>query len=150
MLSLDMGEGRSEGMSQLEFLIRTSRNRPIRQVEKLSAFYMQGKTYIGKTGPFPTYQANGIYSHGKVEIWTKTDAVSSVPLTAEGVRAVVRRLRPQEAERLDALDAEEQRLRERRKELMAEAWAKGHVVTVAEVRALADAALARRKKGVQA
>lgn len=62
------------------------------------------------------------------------------PATAEGIKSVVRRLRPQEAAEIDALDeriAELKRqvgeLRRERRELVARAWTKANVVRLNEV-----------------
>jgi cell division protein FtsB len=65
--------------------------------------------------------------------------------TAAGVKAVLRRLRPQEASRLNEIDAEVELLKARIKELgqerqlvLREAFERGHVVTVAELRQAAE------------
>ena len=59
--------------------------------------------------------------------------------TAAGIKKVCRRLRPQEAERIDSIDAEiavlESRIaeaRDRREKAVREAWAKANVVRLAE------------------
>lgn len=65
--------------------------------------------------------------------------------TAAGVKAVLRRLRPQEVAKLAEIDAEVERLKARIKELgqqrqatLREAFERGHVVTVAELRQAAE------------
>lgn len=65
--------------------------------------------------------------------------------TAAGLKRVVRKLRAQEAERLAELDAEIARLNDdlrdarlRRQELLQEAFTKGHVLTLAEAKEIAD------------
>lgn len=65
--------------------------------------------------------------------------------TAASVKKAVRRLRDQEAEKLDAIDGEiaelEQQiaaLRTRRVEVVREAWTKGNVVRLAELEQMAD------------
>lgn len=70
-----------------------------------------------------------------------------VESTAAGVKQAVRRIRPQEAERLAAIDAEieahEQAigaLRQERREVVTVAWTNGHVVRVAEVAPQGDSA----------
>jgi hypothetical protein len=64
--------------------------------------------------------------------------------TAAGIKKVCRRLRPQEAERIDSIDAEtaelEQRIaeaRDRRQEAVHEAWRRANVVRLAEFEELA-------------
>lgn len=71
----------------------------------------------------------------------------NVPLTRDGLRRHVRALRPHEAERLAAIDARladlDHRVREamaERAALIREAFENGHVVTVADVRELAEEA----------
>lgn len=65
--------------------------------------------------------------------------------SAAGVKGTLRRLRPEEAERLDALDARIEEaenaltlLRVERRDTVREAWAKAHVVRLAEVEATLD------------
>lgn len=64
--------------------------------------------------------------------------------SAAGIKKVCRRLRPREAERIEAIDAEiaelERRVaeaRDRRQEAVREAWARAHVVRLAELEELA-------------
>jgi hypothetical protein len=71
-----------------------------------------------------------------------------VAKTAAGLKTAVRRLRPQEAERLDEIDAEIRALREAitalqaaRKNVVAEAWAKAHVVRLNEITLASDPTL---------
>lgn len=65
--------------------------------------------------------------------------------TAAGVKQVIRQLRPQEAEMIDAADAEiaelEEQLRfarDNRAEIVRNAWGKAHVVRLAEMRERAE------------
>lgn len=69
-----------------------------------------------------------------------------IGLTAVGVKAQLRRLRPQEAELLakqdeyiDHLRSELRSAEQMRKALLRDAFTKGHVVTVAELRQVAEA-----------
>jgi hypothetical protein len=64
--------------------------------------------------------------------------------TAEAVRSAVRAIRPQELERLHAIDAEIERLRSERRKVLRLAWQRGHVVGVGELRAKADRRLKQR------
>jgi len=80
------------------------------------------------------------YAHGGR---SSAGAVAYTSSNAAGVKSVLRRLRPQEAEELDALDREiaelQQQLgqvRNRRMEVIQRAWASGHVVRLQEVQAL--------------
>lgn len=64
----------------------------------------------------------------------------TVAKTAAGIKSVVRRIRPQEAEQLAVIDAEIAQwqnviatLRTTRKALVAEAWTKAHVVRLSEL-----------------
>jgi hypothetical protein len=64
--------------------------------------------------------------------------------TAAGIKKVCRRLRPRDAERIDSIDAEiaafEQRVseaRDRRQEVVREAWGRANVVRLAEFEELA-------------
>jgi hypothetical protein len=64
--------------------------------------------------------------------------------TAAGIKKVCRRLRPQEAERIDSIDAEIAALegevaeaRDRREKAVREAWAKANVIRLAEFEELA-------------
>ena len=52
-------------------------------------------------------------------------------------RDYIRRIRPQEAERMDELDAQIRKLQDERTALNTEAWNKGHVVSLAEMKRLA-------------
>lgn len=61
----------------------------------------------------------------------------SVALTREDVKETIRRIRPQEAERLDEINRQIAELKEAREALLREAWSKAHAVTVKEI---ADAA----------
>ena len=87
----------------------------------------------------------GRFDHGKLDI--RSPQVSSyvfrVPATAEGVKSVLRRIRPQEAEQLDAIDAdiaqlqaELDALKERRKQALHTAWQRGNVVRLKELEVL--------------
>lgn len=78
------------------------------------------------------------------------------PATAAGVKKVIRVLRDQEAEKLDAIDERIEDLerqvdeaRRERVEIVREAWAKGNVVRLAEMEERAEeyaAEIARRKE----
>lgn len=78
--------------------------------------------------------ARGVDSSGHV--FTRTES------SADGVRKVLRRLRPQEAARLDEIDddillavAHLHTLRQTRKEIVDEAWKRAHVVRLNEITA---------------
>ena len=66
--------------------------------------------------------------------------VFRVSATAEGIKSVLRRLRPREAEQLDAIDADIARLqaqidglKEQRKQALHTAWQRGNVVRLKEL-----------------
>ena len=72
--------------------------------------------------------------------------VFRVAASAEGVKSVLRRLRPQEADLLEAIDrdieqlqAQLDALRERRKDTVRTAWQRGNVVRLNEVQDLLHA-----------
>jgi hypothetical protein len=67
--------------------------------------------------------------------------------TAESLRTAIRAVRPQELERLQAIDSEIERLRLDRQEVLKLAWQRGHVVGVGELRQKADRHLERRSSG---
>ena len=56
---------------------------------------------------------------------------------SEKPREHIRRIRPQEAERMDELDAQIRKLQDERTALNTEAWNKGHIVSLAEMKRLA-------------
>lgn len=65
---------------------------------------------------------------------------------ADGIHAFLRRIRPQEAEELDAIDTEILALREKRKAVQERAWRAGHRVTWKELREWAEKREARREE----
>lgn len=75
-----------------------------------------------------------------------------IDATAAAVKSAVRRLREREAVEIAAIDAEIEELRSRhieatarRKAALARGFANGHVITLAEAKAIADANLAARE-----
>ncbi len=94
-----------------------------------------------KTKALKIYGKSGVITpDGKRK---SNEGSQEVPRTAAGVKAVLRRLRPEEAAQLDEIDAQiteaQERLAALRKEREAkvkEAWTRAHVVRLAEVEAM--------------
>lgn len=63
---------------------------------------------------------------------------SEMALRRTEIRKHLRRLRPQEAAELDALDTKIRALRDERDGVLRRAWQRGHVMTVKEVREAAE------------
>lgn len=69
----------------------------------------------------------------------------AIPANAAGVKSTIRQMRPQELERvaavdekIDALKKQIADLREERDAIVREAWSKGHAVRLADCKAIAD------------
>lgn len=121
----------------------------VEQVDKLRPrFVMLHRTEpAGKAGgiAFSHRVATGKIDKNYVELYVKSWGFK-IALTAAGVKAQLRRLRQQEAEQLARIDADidfhRQRLQalsQERKVTLREAFARGHVVQVGELRAAAAA-----------
>lgn len=101
-------------------------------------------------------EPTGKVDRGRLRVSCGGDS-QTVPATRDGVGAQVRRMRPQEFEQLEALNARIRALKLERRELKELAWRKAHVVTVKElvelaeaVQATADAIKGRGLSGAQA
>jgi hypothetical protein len=74
----------------------------------------------------------------KSALHVTTGVYGTTVRTAEDVKRVIRRLRPQEAVELDMLDEQIRVLQQRRRDVANQAWAKAHVVTLSELREVAE------------
>lgn len=128
-----------------EFLYKGMPTDRPRLVESFSAVYQE----LTKAGPdlgmFQTRVGTGKFNRSKITIHVQGYGCTT-SATAEGIKKVIRRLRPQERERIETIDAEIHRLQRERQTIVKEAWVKAHVVTVSEVKAIADAFQAGRTK----
>lgn len=131
-------------MSQPEYLIRYKAwgggNRFIVKQEAPQRFRfpeivreVPGKSLdLGPLGKLRHVEGTGKVDKGKVAIFCHgTDY--TLTLTPENLKSRIRRLRDQERAELDRIDAELSALRERRKEVVQQAWVRGHTVTVKEM-----------------
>ena len=84
----------------------------------------------------------GIGSHkvgiNKSEIRVSAGSYGTTVRTAGDVKNFVRRLRPEEAAELDEIDGQLAELQARRRAVMEKAWQRGHVVTLTELREVAE------------
>jgi len=129
----------------------------IKQGEIRTVYYGQimrqtGSIEVGGFGNIPTMTSTGRVNRNELRIeMTSTGRVNRNELridmnsvyvttsaTHQGVNATIRRLREQEAEILDEIDAQLTDLRKRREAILKLAWKKGHTVTVKELTRLAD------------
>lgn len=129
-------------MPQPRYLLRFTAWRParIQQTDQPRPYHPDVYRDVNSGVGFRQWEATGQKIAGKFEVHGR-GAIAAGPLTAEGVKGVIRELRPQEAEELDAIDAEvaelERRLgtlQTRRREVLQAGFQKGHVVTLKQVR----------------
>ena len=76
-------------------------------------------------------------AYGKPGVTVRTTGFNFDFPTGTSPRDYFRRIRPQEAVRLDELDAQIKKLHSEKKALLAEAWKKSHIVSLAELKRLA-------------
>lgn len=96
-----------------------------------------GSVYIEGLGNIATMRTSGI-DKNKFQIAT-TSGWINLDATPNSIKEKLRRLRPQEAEILDGIDRQIAELRAKRENALKEAWKKGNVVTVKEIREKAEA-----------
>jgi hypothetical protein len=96
------------------------------------------KTKVTKTikvdgfGNIPVTTPTGKFDHSQITLW-KTSPTLTISENKTAIDSRLRRLRQQEAEELEKIDAEIHELRTRREALIKKAWIKGNVVTVKEL-----------------
>jgi hypothetical protein len=136
-------------MAQPEFLLNF-RWRPARifQASELTAEHPEiRKTTYSNLGGFRFGHSVGTGRIDRRKLDIRSPQVSSfvfrVTATAEGVKSVLRRIRPQEAEQLDdidaqivSLEAQLAGLRDRRKATLHVAWQRGNVVRLKDIKEL--------------
>jgi hypothetical protein len=134
-------------MAQPPFLLCFRWRKPARifQASELTAEHPEiRKTAYSNLGGFRFGHSTGTGRIDSRKLDIRSPQVSSyvfrVPATAEGVKSVLRRIRPQEAAALDAIDqdiadlqARLDALRERRKDALHAAWQRANVVRLKEV-----------------
>lgn len=121
-----------------EFVIHDGRR--ARLVSSFSAHYAERRRDSGKRiMGMPVLEWTGTYDKSRIGILSGGVGRTGIPATAAGVKKHLRRIRPQELERIQALDEEIRMLSRKRAALIREAFTRGHVVTLAEVKAKADA-----------
>ncbi len=148
------------------FLIRTY-DQKVTQAQTLRVFHAEKRKVVGQIGGvFNEVKTYG-YDHSRINIRgldcinafgrKESARTEQVPKTAAGIKTALRRLRPQEAERIAAVDAEIERLtaeierltaeleakRRERKALVGEAWTKANVVPLSHLTILPDPPLPR-------
>jgi hypothetical protein len=101
-------------------------------------------------GTIQKVKGTGRYKHGFLSlVFSRAGTAVTIAASHDAIKATIRIMRDDEAAKLDALDAQIAELHGQRDALLADAWAKGHAVTVKELTAIADqnedAAIARRK-----
>ena len=145
-------------MSQPQFLLNFRWRKPARifQAAKLTAEYPEVRSVKYHTmGGLRVGHSVGTGRIDRRKLDIKSPDISSyvfrVPATAEGIKAVLRRIRPQESTLLDAIDAEMAEvqsaldaLKQRRKEVVHTAWLRGNVVRLKEVEQLLPEGSANR------
>ena len=141
-------------MAQPEYLLYFRWRKPARlfQASELIAEHPEiRKTTYSNLGGFRFGHSTGTGRIDRRKLDIRSSQVSSyvfrVAATAGGVKSVLRRLRPQEAEQLDAIDADIARLqaqldalKEQRKQALHTAWQRGNVVRLKELEDLLPAA----------
>jgi hypothetical protein len=142
---------------QPDFLFHPRPGRRIRRYTQADGFSVYHREITRATGRqlggfFSVHEGTGRYDRTRIWITRKGGDSAVVPATAAGVKAGVRRLRPEEAEQLDELDARIEAakavvrgLNAERDELTKVAWRKAHVVRLSEV--LPEAGSNRRRVG---
>lgn len=136
-------------MPQREFLYQERRGGRIYQPETIDAFYLEAREPTGESlAGMRVMRGTGRFNRERIHLRAGKFGTLSIERAPDAVKRHLRRLRPQEAERLDEIDADIERLQAERRELMATAWAKGHVITLKEITDMADAHLAARRERV--
>jgi len=134
-------------MAQPEFLLRFRWKKPplTFQAAELKVEHPEVmRTTYTNLGGFRFGHSTGIGKFDRTKLDIRSPQISSyvfrVAATADGVKAVLRRLRSDEAADLDLIDAEIEdlqaqlaALKERRKQVIELAWHKAHVVRLIEV-----------------
>lgn len=112
--------------------------------------YLEIDEVVGQNALFRTLRGTGKFKKDTLEVSSR-NSLRHTPATAAGVKAVVRRLRDQEAERLDALNARIEDLKAQvvaaqreRVALVREAFNRGNVFTLKDALAIADRRLEER------
>ena len=140
-------------MDQLPIIVRQAWKRPATYVEETSerpftiAYGRKLKPHGEIRGLGPVLKDAGI-DRSQIQVSTRIGLVFHATLDVAGVRRYFRRCRPEEHGRLQAIDEDIVRveahlrlLRTTRREALADAWRRGHVVTVQELRERAEARL---------
>src|SRR5690348_1720215 len=134
-------------MAQPEYILYFHWRKPARifQASELTVEHPEiRRTTYSNLGGFRFGHSTGTGRIDRRKLDIRSPQVSSyvfrVPATAEGVKSVLRRIRPQEAEQLDAVDADITRLqlqidalKEQRKQALHTAWQRGNVVRLKEL-----------------
>lgn len=119
--------------------------------DNIEAAYPEKVRVVGRVGDlFNRVEGTGVYLRDRLNIGTRRLTFPQVAATAAGVKSVIRRLRDREAEELAAADAKLaeayaalERAKADREAVLATAWKNGNVVRLQEVKAIADAGLAK-------
>lgn len=117
----------------------------VRLIPSFSASYGEITKPGERMGAFELHVGTGRYDRSRLNFYYAGTGRTGIPATADGVRKFIRRIRPQELARLAEIDAQIAELERQRNSLVKEAWAKGHVVTLTEVKEKADALQSKRK-----
>jgi len=141
-------------MAQPEFVLNFRWRKPARifQASQLGVEHPEiRRVKYSNLGGFRFGHSTGTgrRDHNKLDISSPEvrSFVFRVAATAEGVKSVLRRIRPQEAQLLDAIDADIAQLqaqleglKQRRAEALQRAWQQGNVVRLKDVEALLPSA----------
>ena len=134
-------------MSQPQFILNFRWRKPARifQASELTVEHPEiRKTTYSNLGGFRFGHSTGTGRIERRKLDIRSPQVASyvfrVSATAEGVKSVLRRIRLQEAEQLDAIDADISRLqaqmdalKEHRQQALHSAWQRGNVVRLKEL-----------------
>jgi hypothetical protein len=115
------------------------------QRDKLHVTYVEHQRTKADLGFATLVEGTGRFDRSRLRVYAVTHGLT-VPATAAGLKTAVRRLREQEAARLEQIDAQlaalsqqANDLRRERKAVLHDAFQKGHVVRLQEATERADA-----------
>lgn len=122
-------------MTQKEFLHKGQRDKYPRQADLSSVRYPDITKHTSSIGGIPIHSLTGKVNKNRIQLWWKdSSSILSIEATKESVKSTIRRLRPTEAKLLEEIDTKMLKLRIERLAILKQAWQKGHVVTVKELK----------------
>ena len=122
-------------MTQKTFVLKSGKAIRLAELKRVS--YRPSRRQIDTIaipgiGKCPVMESTGRLDKSRIDL--RTDMMNfSVEATHDGVKEKIRRLRQQEADALDLIDAQISLLRQEREDLIKKAWQAGNTVTVKEL-----------------